>query len=157
MVEVIQIDGWRVINLTPHDIRVQDSRTEEFIEFKKSGHVARLQEVILSTGEVWMGKHIFDLIEKSYQDVMVDGIPFVKFYQKHLMYEDIDCVIVSLSCLVPLTKLVADAVEKDEIEPILVVSPDTGPDSVIRDERGRIIGVRRFQCACFFLKGQAQR
>jgi len=149
--DVVEFDEWSFINLTPHDIRIKDSRTGEMIEIKRSGFVARLQEVILDAGNLRLNEHVIQLVEKQYQEVMVNGKPFIQFIKRHPDYDRIHCVIVSLACLGPLTKIVESAVKERKLKGILVLAPDTGPDSVIRDEKGRVIGVKRLQLVPSFI------
>jgi hypothetical protein len=109
-----------IINLTPHDIKVYDAEGKNVIRtYPASDQVARVKSKAAVVGEV-------------------DGIPVVETRFSEitgLPDEQPDTVyIVSL--------LVLQAMEGDRDD---LIAPDTGPGSVVRDENGQIIGVRRFQ------------
>ncbi|MBO8164674.1 MAG: hypothetical protein H0Z34_13315 [Brevibacillus sp.] len=109
-----------IINLTPHDVHVYDAEGKTAIKtYPASGIVARVKSSTEIVGEV-------------------DGIAVA-----HITFGEIE----GLPNPQPGTKyivslLVLQAVDgkRDDL-----IGPDTGPGSVVRDESGQIVGVRRFQ------------
>jgi len=106
----------RLVNLTPHEIRVVKDDCEVIIP--PSGGVARVK-----TEQVEVGS--------------IDGIPVVKteFGEVEGLPDPEPNTIYIVS------SIVAQAVAGERED---VVAPDTGP-TAIRDENGRIVAVRRFQ------------
>ena len=105
----------KLLNFTPHEITVFSG--EEVIERVPSIGVARASEVCAESEAI----NGIPTVAKRYDAVV--GLPETK--------EDV-VYIVSLPVL--------QASDRDDL-----VCPDTGPDSVVRDKDGKIIGVRRFQ------------
>jgi len=113
------IKSVKMKNLTPHEVVVYDDKGDVKLRVKPSGTIARVttkQEVVGYLNGVPVVKTEF---------VEVQGLP---------KPEDNTVYIVS--------SLVAQAVARERGD---VVAPDTSPRSAVRDEQGRIIGVRRFQ------------
>jgi hypothetical protein len=106
----------RFINLTPHGITVRTDGGD--VDIPASGQVARVAEQATDAG-------------------MLDGIPVV------------DCRLAEVTGLPPamdgtiyiVSPMVSGAVDGRPD----VVAPDTGPASVVRDDAGRIVAVRRFR------------
>jgi len=124
------------VNLTPHNINVVLKSTPNVIEeeelkpfiirtIPKSGKVARVQVKTEQATEVIPCD--FEVVKNVYDEV--EGLPRPKDFD--VMY------IVSI--------LTQQALKAKDINRIDVITPDTGPDSVIRNKNGDIIGVRRFQ------------
>lgn len=113
-----------IINLTPHDITVFLSNDEKKI-YPRSGRVARVSVKAEPIGEV-------------------DGVPTVQIEYGEIEglpeRPDGNYYIVSV--------LVLQAAERLD-HPMLpwLLAPDTGPESAVRDDQGRIVGVRRFVVA----------
>jgi len=109
-----------IVNLTPHDVRIYDAEGKNVIRtFPASGTVARVKSTTEIVGEVdgiAVAKSTFGEIE---------GLPAPQPGTKYI---------------VSLLVLQAAARQRDDL-----IGPDTGPGSVVRDENGQIIGVRRFQ------------
>jgi hypothetical protein len=111
------------INLTPHKITVYDSKGEKIItEIPPSGLVARVSTVSRVVGEI-------------------AGIPV-----RRVEYGEIE----NLPDPMPDTYYVVStvvliALREKGIRRSDVISPDTNPDSAVRDSEGRIVGVRFFQ------------
>ncbi len=106
-----------IVNLTPHPI-VLYRGDEPVLTVPPSGTVARVSTHQMPSGEV-------------------DGIPVVRtsFGKVENLPERQEGTFYVVSTLV------AQAVPfRDD-----VIAPDTGPESVVRDEDGKIVGVRRFQ------------
>jgi hypothetical protein len=102
-------------NFTPHEVTVFSG--EEVVEHVQSIGVARVSEVCVDSEAI----NGIPTVAKRYDAVV--GLP-----------EPCDGVI----CIVSLPVLqVSDRPD--------LVCPDTGPDSVVRDKEGKILGVRRFQ------------
>jgi len=109
-----------VENLTPHKIVVYDSSGERVVlEVEPSDTVARVtpkQEELFRIGSVPVAKTEFGEVE---------GLPEPKKCTAYVV-----------------STLVLNALKGKRPD---VVAPDTSPQSVIRDEEGRIKGIKRFQ------------
>lgn len=111
-----------ITNLTPHTLNVVDDAGKIILSVAPSGTVARVTTKQATVGNV-AG---IDIVRTVFGDV--DGLPDP---QPDTIYV--------VSTLV-LQALKANGVIRDD-----VVSPDTSPSSVVRDDTGNIIGVKRFQ------------
>jgi hypothetical protein len=104
-----------MLNLTPHEIVVNG------VTIPASGLVARVSSVAESVAPY--GE--YPVVRIKWGEVV--GMP-----------ENSDVPVI-------VSNLVASAIrESGQHFPYRVFFPDTGPESVIRDEAGKIIGVRRF-------------
>ena len=113
----------KIVNLTPHDLVVYDEMGEEEItRLPRAGEMARVETQAKEVGEFSINGHSVPLVETSFGDVV--NLP-----------EEKDGTIYVVSILV--VQAVRDL--RDD-----VVAPDTGPASVVRDDGGNILGVRRF-------------
>ena len=111
----------KIVNLTQNDV-VLVMEDGSKVTFEKSGKVARIVEEISRTySEDEIG---YPLLRKEFGGV--DSEFAIGRERKDTVF------IVSLPGLQCLK-------HRNDI-----ISPDTGPDSVVRDEEGRIIGVKRF-------------
>jgi len=111
----------RIVNLTPHTV-VVIREGEKPIEFPPSGTVARVTSRSVLVREVGG----VPVVRTEYSDIT--GLPEP---EKGTVF------------IVPTLVLLAlkeGGTHRDD-----VVSPDTSPASVVRNEAGQIIGVRRFQ------------
>jgi hypothetical protein len=112
-----------LVNLTPHEVILYDSIGQSIVlKIPPSGRVARVAVKSEIVGEV---NGI--LIRKTTYGDIVD----LPDQQEDTVY------IVST---VVLLALQAKGIRRGD-----VVSPDTNPDSVIRDPQGKILGVKYFQ------------
>lgn len=118
-----------IINLTPHAIHIYDEHKKLVATIPASGHVLRV------------GSKPQRFIENIEYEKTVVPIFSPADYTTCEGIEDIDItgkdLIVSWVCGEGLMK------ERKDF-PHRILNPDTGPDSVVRDEQGKIIGVRRF-------------
>jgi len=105
------------VNLTPHEIRVVSQDGNVILVIPPSGRVARVATTQEKVSEI----NGIPVIKTSIGDVQ--GIPEP---QPDTVY------IVST--------LVAQAADRQD-----VVAPDTSPQGAVRDSKGQIIGVKRFQ------------
>jgi len=108
------------INLTPHQITVFNDNNEKILEVPPSGIVARVKTEYKVVKEIC-------------------GIPIVK-----LEYGELENVPEPMNN----TYFIVSMLVKDRMKELgytNVLSPDTSPGSAVRDEQGRIIGVRRLQ------------
>ena len=109
----------KMINLTPHTVNVCDENGSAMRSIEPSGKVLRLPTRAYAAGEL-------------------DGIPLVRLSYEEPEdlppVEDGTIYIVSSLMLEPLA-----AMGRRDF-----VAPDTSPGSVVRDEGGRITGVKRF-------------
>ena len=112
-----------MVNLTPHDLVVYDEMGEEEIaSLPRAGEMARVETQAKEVGEFSLNGHNVPLVETSFGDVV--NLP-----------EEKDGTIYVVSVIV----VQAVRGKRDD-----VVAPDTGPASVVRDDAGNIMGVRRF-------------
>lgn len=107
----------KIVNLTPHDVVIVNDNGEEIKRYPASGRVARVNTQSELIGEV----DGIQVVRTKYGDV--DGLPDKKTDTVYL---------VSL--------VVAQALRGSRTD---VYVPDTGPGSVVRDDKGQIIGVKR--------------
>ena len=115
-----------LINLTPHDLALFDHEGKaEIARIPKSGNVARVLTQATEIDSVEVEMHHVSVVSTEYGKV--EGLPEAL---EETMY------IVSV--------LVTGALKALEIKRNDVVAPDTGPQSVVRDADGNILGVRRF-------------
>ena len=110
---------YRLINLTPHDITIFLPNGEK-ITIPKSKEVARLVTEFVNVGNI-------------------NGVPVVKTEFKEIigLPKPHPGVIYIVSTLV--AQAAAKLGRRD------VIAPDTSPQGAVKDENGRIIGVKRFQ------------
>ena len=109
----------KIVNLTPHELNIY-LPNGKVLTIKPSGTVARVRTSQMKEGSVYG----IPVVRTQYLDV--EGLPPKK--------ED---TIYIASTLV--TQIARQMMRND------VFAPDTGPQSAVRDETGRIIGVRRLQ------------
>jgi len=111
----------KFVNLTPHAIDFYDNDGNHYMTVEPYGAVVRLDEKVEQVGDA-AGVPV---VRKNYS-ISPKTIQLVE----HLL-EGGNMVIVS-PIMLPYFKGFDD-----------VYAPDTGPDSVVRDKEGRIIGVKR--------------
>lgn len=107
-----------LINLTPHEITLVRKDGEKVV-IPPSGKVARVRVEQKEVGEI----DGFPVVQSEFGEV--EGLPEER---EGVIY------IVSFPVLQALQGTRSD-----------VVAPDTSPQGAVRDEQGRIIGVKRFQ------------
>lgn len=110
----------KIINLTPHDVVVRLEDGSERV-FPATGETARVKTISKDAGEM-MG---VPTVTQSYD--VIEGLPEPK---KGVLY------LVSM-----VVRQAAQAEGRTD-----VISPDTSPEGAIRDDKGRIVAVRRFVC-----------
>ena len=109
-----------IINLTPHDVHIYDETGKTIIRtYPASGTVARVRSTTEIVGEV----DGIEIARTTFGEI--EGLPDPQPDTKYI---------------VSLLVLQAVGGKRDDL-----LGPDTGPGSVVRDESGQIIGVRRFQ------------
>ena len=114
------------INLTPHPCVVFDAAgVSEVARIAPSGQVARVKTTAIEAGQVVEAGIKIPVVSTTYGNV--EGLAEPK-----------DGMIYIVSILV-VTALRMQGVNRPD-----VIAPDTGPDSVVRDQDGKIVGVRRF-------------
>jgi len=133
-----------LINLTPHPITVVGEDGEVRTIIPPSGVVARVETGQTVVGQVCgipVVRTVFGVVEglpwqcsncRGNPNVC-EHVPDLQLTGKCLHQEPQKVFIVS--------SMVAQAVAFRED----VVAPDTSPQSAVRDEQGRIVGVKRFQ------------
>jgi hypothetical protein len=120
------------VNLTPHDIVVLHDDGKELLRIAASGETALL------VGEA----------EPTVKCCFVDGLPIPvltpdPFTGAHDSYTA--CVFPEHEKNVIVSKMAADWMfkHKYKYKDLTIWAPDTGPDSVVRDDKGGIKGVKR--------------
>lgn len=107
----------KIVNLTPHTVNIIDEKGNVTRSYEPSGTVARVSTVSQEVGTL-------------------DGVPVVR-----TSYGDVEGLPDPQNGTVYLVSLVvgqALAGKRDDI-----YGPDTSPESVVRDNQGQIVGVRR--------------
>ncbi|MFA6392239.1 MAG: hypothetical protein WCW66_05870 [Patescibacteria group bacterium] len=116
----------KIMNLTPHAMVIFDSTgATEVAHVEASGKVARVLTETTEAGVVSIDGVEIPVVKTSYGQV--ENLPEV---------EEGTTFVVSI--------LVIGALRALGINRGDVVSPDTGPQSVVRDGEGKILGVKRF-------------
>lgn len=114
-----------IINLTPHPCIVFDKEGKNVVVSIQSTGVARVKTAATLVESVSAEGVEIQVVETTYGEV--EGLPASQ--------EGTFCI-----CLI----LVVTALRTQGISRPDVIAPDTGPDSVVRDADGKILGVRRF-------------
>ena len=130
------------VNLTPHKIAIVNG--EEVIEISPSGTVARVKTVQKETGITVFG---IPVVKTEYTEI--EGLPSVceNCLIKHECTVSLEmrngktCGLQFPEKIFIVSSIVAQAVKSRKD----VIAPDTSPESAVRDEEGRIIGIKRFQ------------
>ena len=121
-----------LLNLTPHDITVFKENGEKVV-IPSSGTL-RLAEEVLGTEEV----EGVECVRKRFTgvDITVDGITA----------DGVRVIVVSgiSGMMFALSSEFRNELFRKLGGEVSIIAPDTGPQSVIKDEKGRIVGVRRF-------------
>ena len=129
-------------NFTPHQLVIYAADSKRVIAILPSEGNARAAEVVTPVGEVvfhdpdagpGIAMIAVPAVEKQYRADF--GDPTVK--QVADLVADDEFVAVSLVTL--------QAMRAAGLDHANLVAPDTGPDSVVRDADGKILGVRRLQ------------
>ena len=115
-------------NYTPHTIKIYDTGSQVMLELPSEGQI-RAEE------KEKEGCSIFDT-EKALE------IPVV---QKKYTISAWDLPEVNEGDVVIVAFIVLNAMSEAGIDMNQFYAPDTGPDSVVRDDEGNILGVRRLQ------------
>jgi len=119
-----EADMKNFLNLTPHDVTVFLENGEKIV-FKRSGRVARINVFHFDAGHIIVDGKKIPLTYVEYGEV--EGLP---------EYDPSLFIIVS--------QMVAQALQGSKWSGHILV-PDTSPQNVVRDEKGRILGVKGFQ------------
>ena len=136
-------------NLTPHEIVVFDEKGEkEILRIPPSGKVARVKSEQINTGIEINGVPVVKTIFGE-----ITGLPVVcencktkpdkcplSVDREKIRPKDF-CEFQESKKYFIVSTLITQATKKRKD----VIAPDTSPESVIRDEKGRIIGIKRFQ------------
>lgn len=114
----------KFVNLTPHDVTLfADPNNPPIATIPRSGEVARVTEETKEWGIITVNDSKVPVVRKTYTDV--EGLPIKP--QENTLF---------------IVSIVVKNALPDRHD---LITPDTGPDSVVRYEDGRIRGVRRFQ------------
>jgi|Deesub1362A_J573_1020465.scaffolds.fasta_scaffold03301_3 hypothetical protein len=132
----------KFVNMTPHAITIVGEDGLVKLVIPPSGKVARVRTEQTIVGSI----NTISIVKTELGDV--EGVPTVC---SNCHFDSADCVYKPRglgACedqepaeIYVVSSLVAQALKgrKD------VVAPDTSPQGVVRDENGRIVGVKRFQ------------
>lgn len=107
----------KIVNLTPHDVVIFDDKGEVIKTYPKSGKVARIQDSVTIKGDI-------------------DGVPVGSITYGDAI--DLPKPQDGVYYIVSLVVRQALPHRKD------LISPDTSPAGVVRDDQGRILGTTRF-------------
>ena len=119
--EKINMEKVRLVNLTQHDIVVFDQNGNEVLRVPPSGITARVEQSETQVGYI-NGVPVYKV---TYGDIQNLPEP-----QENTIY---------IASLLVLQALQAKGIQRQD-----VVAPNTGPNSVVRDQQGRIVGVKSF-------------
>ena len=108
----------KVVNLTPHEVKVLDENGNVVATFPPSGQIARVKTSREKVGEI-------------------NGIPVFK-----TVFGKVEDLPESQPDTVYIVSLLVLQACPDRHD---LVAPDTSPQGAVRDEQGRIIGVKGFQ------------
>ena len=141
------------VNLTPHEIVVYDESGKNVIlRIPPSGQIARVhseQVVVEKVDGIPVVVTVYSEVEglpPVCENCKIYGqknCPLIRGYTKEKIKENTNtnfCVLQVPKKYFIVSSIVAQHVSRED-----VLAPDTSPDSVVRDEKGRILGVRRFQ------------
>lgn len=107
---------YEIINMTPHVVNLYVGNEKH--SFYPSGQVARVREIVENAGSI----NGFPAVRKKYSEI--EGLPPEEETGDKLYI--VSSLVLSLS-------------ERKDL-----IAPDTGIGSVVRDDAGNIIGIRRF-------------
>lgn len=125
------MDSSEICNMTPHAILIQDIKNPgEFVKIPPCGIVPRLESTAGSVpNKTLLGGRIQVVRPTEY-----DYVNFI--FELH----------VTKTTPIIVSRMVAEYLRKIKFEwPGGVYSPDTGPESVIRNDSGVIVGVKRLE------------
>lgn len=111
----------KIVNLTPHNLTVYPPEGDEPIATYSSEGVARVSVTATPIAGLGTEHGVIPVVSREFGDV--EGLPEAK--EGYLF-------------------VVSSLVQGQVPHRRDVLSPDTGPGSVVRDDDGRIVGVRRF-------------
>jgi hypothetical protein len=118
------------VNLTPHDVVLMDAEGQELMTFPASGHslrVVKFTEAKISKATV-AGASV-EIIHGPRTPVATN-------------FDDLPDLIRQAPAMI-VSAITADAAW-ETMEGVLLFVPDTGPEAVVRDDKGQIRGVKRF-------------
>ena len=128
----------KLVNLTPHRVVICNAMGETILAVEPSGETARIEEKFFAdepviTGDVSIPVAVIGRGRDSRPRVV--GIPdrpqLANWDGEPIGYAPITTIYV-------VSRLVAELAGRPD-----VMAPDTGPQSVIRNDAGQIVGVRR--------------
>ena len=111
-----------VINLTPHTVNIIGEDGSIIASISPAGKVARVKTVATKTGTIEVDGRTIDVVSTSYGEV--EDLPASTSDKIYIV-----------------SVLVLQALRGSRTD---IVCPDTGPESVVRDPKGGITGVKRF-------------
>lgn len=124
----------KIVNLTPHKIVIYSKDKKTILKELPSQGVLRCEERFpQSAGELRIDDHYIEMCEKP-EYTSIEPFHLLKKYNDHFL-------IVSMPVGLEFSK--GGFLLKKSLGIRGVLGPDTGPDGVVRDESGRILGTIR--------------
>jgi hypothetical protein len=117
-----------IVNLTPHNIKIYDASGKNVIREYPSEMDKKTPVRVQERNCPFLPVDGVPVVEKVYTGQANNGVQNLPLYHPGTFY------------LVSLLVLQACKGWRDD-----VLCPDTGPESVVRDSSGNILGIRRFQ------------
>ena len=136
----------KFVNLTPHTVTVVGEDGKKILEVPPSGQVARVEVVKRYLGGIRVGRKYVPVVRSSYGEVQglpdrCDNCYNYKTLCSGAPFEAASCVKQDPKQYFIVSLIVLQALQGKRKD---VVAPDTSPAGAVRDEEGRIIGVRAF-------------
>lgn len=118
----------KVLNLTPHDVHVLNDDGSILLTYPKSGQQARM----ISKPQVSV-------------DCDLGDVPMVSAQRWSNVDQsvEIDPEVTHLLVSMPVGDFIARSHISNKYWNYTIIGPDTGPQSAVRDQNGRIVGTRR--------------
>jgi hypothetical protein len=115
-------------NFTPHELTIVSEDGTPQLVLPSGGQIRATEEIVSEESSIFDSEYNLEIpvVQKRY--TITDNLPKAS---------EGDVIIVSL--------IVLNAMRETGLDTSRFYAPDTGPDSVVRDDDGRIIGVRRLQ------------
>jgi len=132
------------VNLTPHEINIVD------VARVPSHGVVRVREIVREDVSRQLSEHFrVPLVAKEFD--VPEGVTIEWCGEKPVLDKSRPVFVIVSFPVAQDPHVVGEVIERVAVDlgfgvhdgPIFVVAPDTGPESAVRDEQGRIVGVRR--------------
>ena len=118
------------VNLTPHDVVLVDAESGEIMTFPATGHSLRVEFAESKVSTAVLGGTKVEIVHGPRVPVNTN-------------YNDLPDELQRAPAII-VSNIVAEAIWDTHTNGVLLFVPDTGPESVVRDDKGQIKGVKRF-------------